>query len=64
MPEQGLYEIYVTNLVLDWILEGVSVDTAAVYALDFVAERAVELGKEEGWKNLWGKRSKRSATVS
>jgi Zinc finger, C2H2 type len=58
-PEQ-LYEIYVTGLVLDWILEGVSVDTAADYALDFVAERALELDKEEDWQNLWGDRGKRA----
>ena len=49
-----------TGLVLDWILEGVSVDTAADYALDFVAERALELDKEEDWQNLWGDRGKRA----
>jgi Zinc finger, C2H2 type len=59
-PEQGVYEIYVTDLVLDWILEGTPVETAAVYAVDFVAERAYELGKEEEWQNLWGNGGKRS----
>jgi hypothetical protein len=58
-PERRQYEIYVTGLVLDWILEGVSVERAARYALDFVAERALELEKVEEWGDLWGTRSRR-----
>jgi hypothetical protein len=57
-PEREWYEIYVTDLVLDWILEGVPVERAANYALDFVAERALELGKVEEWRDLWGDRGK------
>jgi len=57
-PEREQYEIYITDLVLDWILEGVSVERAASYALDFVAERALELGKVEEWRDLWGDRGK------
>jgi Zinc finger, C2H2 type len=55
-PERKQYEIYLTDLILDWILEGVPVERAARYALDFVAERALELGKGEEWGNLWGNR--------
>jgi Zinc finger, C2H2 type len=57
-PERRQYEIYVTGLVLDWIIEGASVERAARYALDFVAERALELGKAEEWRDLWGARSR------
>jgi len=57
-PSRDQYEIYDTNLVLDMILEaGTSVDIATSYALDFVAERALELGKEEEWKDRWGRQS-------
>jgi hypothetical protein len=59
-PEPRLYEIYVTKLILDFIIEGVSVDTAADYALDFVGERALELGKEGDWQDLWGDRGRRA----
>jgi hypothetical protein len=57
-PEREWYEIYITDLVLDWILEGIPVERAATYALDFVAERALELGKVEEWSDLWGDRGK------
>ena len=46
-------------MVLNWIEDGTSVETAATYALDFVAERALELGFVEEWKNLWGGQRKK-----
>jgi hypothetical protein len=50
------YQIYNTNLILGWILEDdTPVQVAASYALDFVRERARELGKVETWSNLWGR---------
>jgi hypothetical protein len=54
-PEQEEYQIYDTNLILGWILEGdTPIRVAASYALDFVGERAKELGKVETWSDLWG----------
>lgn len=57
-PERERYEIYVADLVLEWILEepGISTKSATNYALDFVAERALELGKMGEWADLWGPR--------
>lgn len=56
MPEREQYQIYNTNLILGWILEDdTPVQVAASYALDFVGERARELGKVESWRNLWGR---------
>ncbi len=43
-------------MVLDWIKDGTPVETAATYALDFVSEKAWELGFVEEWENLWGRR--------
>ncbi|KAI0290491.1 hypothetical protein BC826DRAFT_970425 [Russula brevipes] len=58
-PEREQYQIYDTKLILGWILEdGTPVEVAARYALDFVGERAIELGKEEAWSDLWGNRSR------
>jgi hypothetical protein len=57
-PKRGQYEIYVKDLVLDWILEGTSVERAARYALDFVAERALVLERGEEWRDLWGSRGR------
>jgi hypothetical protein len=55
MPEREQYQIYNTNLILGWILEDdTPAHVAASYALDFVRERARELGKVESWSNLWG----------
>ncbi|KAI0003325.1 hypothetical protein BJV74DRAFT_524693 [Russula compacta] len=57
-PERGQYQVYDTKLILSWILEdNTPVEVAARYALDFVGERAKELGKEEAWKDLWGRPS-------
>jgi len=55
-PNEHQYQIYDVELVLDMIKEGtVSISTAAGYAVDFVKERAKELGKE-GWiKDPWGR---------
>jgi hypothetical protein len=51
--------IYDTKLVLGYILDdGTPVETAEKYALDFVAEKAVELKKEEDWEDLCGRRAK------
>jgi hypothetical protein len=41
-------------MVLDCIKNGTSVETAAGYALDFVSEKAQELGFNQEWENLWG----------
>src|SRR5712691_8367902 len=46
--------VYNTGVVLDWIKSGISIETAANYALGFVSEKARELGFEEEWKDLWG----------
>ena len=52
-PEPGQYQIYDTKLILGWILEGdIPLKVAAGYALDFVGERAIELGKVEAWRDL------------
>jgi len=48
--------IYDTEVVLDWIKMGTPIKTVANYALDFVSEKARELGFEEEWKDLWGRR--------
>jgi len=44
-------------LIAGWIIEGhTSFEVAESYALDFAREKAIELGKEEVWRNLglWG----------
>ena len=54
-PEPEQYQIYDTNLILDWILEDdIPLKVAAGYALYFVGERARELGKVDAWRDLWG----------
>jgi hypothetical protein len=50
--------IYNIKMILDFIKDGVPVRTAEQYALDFVAERALELGKEEEWEDRCGRREK------
>lgn len=55
--EPGL--IYDTKLVLDYIFEDhIPIDSAEKYALDFVAFKALELGKMEEWEDLCGRRAK------
>lgn len=55
-PERDQYQIYDTRLILGWILEDdVPLNVAVGYALDFVGERARELGKVEAWRDLWGR---------
>jgi hypothetical protein len=57
-PEPEQYQIYDTKLILGWILEdNIPLKVAAGYALDFVSERARELGKVEAWRDLWGRQS-------
>jgi hypothetical protein len=46
-------------MVLDWIKDGTPIETAAGYALDFVLEKARELGFVEEWEDLWGSRGKK-----
>jgi hypothetical protein len=54
-PNRRQYEIYDSDLVAGWILDGdASVEIAADYALDFVRQRAWELQMTEEWENLWG----------
>jgi hypothetical protein len=45
--------IYNTQLILGWIIEGVSTEVAQMFAVDLVEERARELGKESLWKDPW-----------
>jgi hypothetical protein len=52
-------DIYDTKLVLDYILEdGAAVEVAERFALRFIAERGLELGKVEEWEDLCGRRAK------
>ena len=45
--------IYNTQLILGWIIDGVSTEVAQMFAVDLVEERARELGKENLWKDPW-----------
>ena len=46
--------IYDANLVAKWIRENsVSIEIAEMFALNFVKEKAKELGKENLWTDLW-----------
>jgi hypothetical protein len=55
IPKRKQYEIYDKDLIVDWILDGISsVEVAARYALGFVEERALELLMTEEWEDLWG----------
>ncbi|KAI0253401.1 hypothetical protein BJV78DRAFT_1153035 [Lactifluus subvellereus] len=59
-PAREQYQIYNTKLILDWVLnDNAPVETAVRYALNFVGERALELGKVEEWRDLWGRQGKR-----
>lgn len=57
------YMIYEPKLILDCIFEDTGIVTpstsklevATMYALAFVAERAMELQKTEMWEDLWGR---------
>ena len=51
-------QIYDTMLVLGYIEDGSPARRAEKYALDFVAERALELGKVAEWEDLCGRRAK------
>jgi hypothetical protein len=52
-------QIYDYASILCFIFEdGITYRTAECYALDFVAEKARELGMEEEWKDLCGRRAK------
>ena len=60
-PAREQYQIYDTKLILDWALnENAPVETVVRYALGFVGERALELGKVEEWRDLWGRQGKRA----
>jgi hypothetical protein len=50
--------IYNIKMILDFIKDGTPVRTAEQYARDFVAVRALELGKVEEWEDLCGRRTK------
>ena len=46
-------KIYEPDLFIDWVLNGsASTELVETYALDFVEERARELGKTHLWKDL------------
>src|ERR1700741_1504136 len=53
-PEIGPYEGYETRLVLDFIKDGIPIETVAGFTLHLVAERARELRLVKEWENLWG----------
>ncbi|KAI0249384.1 hypothetical protein BJV78DRAFT_701384 [Lactifluus subvellereus] len=58
-PSSMRGDIYDTKLVLGYILEdGVAVEVAERFALQFVAERGLEFGKVEEWEDLCGRRAK------
>jgi hypothetical protein len=50
-------EIYDRALILGYIRNGAAFQTAENLALGFVSERAGELGKEEEWEDLCGRRA-------
>ncbi|KAI0250308.1 hypothetical protein BJV78DRAFT_589484 [Lactifluus subvellereus] len=57
--EKKQYEIYDRDYILQFILDQrQSVDKVAGYALNFVGERARELGKGEWLNDLWGRPGK------
>ena len=58
-PKVGPRQVYDTKMILEWIKAGIPVETAKGYALDFVSEKAGELGFVEEWKDLWGRRGKK-----
>ena len=48
--------VYDKKLILEWIFdseEPIPVEVVANYALDFVQQRATELGKEDAWRDPW-----------
>ena len=52
-------EVYNTKLIVGFIFDdGAPLETAVVYALDFVEERARELGALGEWEDLCGRREK------
>ena len=60
-PAREQYQIYDTKLILNWALnDNAPVEAVVRYALDFVGERALELGKVEQWSDLWGRQGKRA----
>jgi len=61
-PRKDQYQIYNVEFVLGMIKDqGTSISIAAGYAVDFVIERARELGKE-GWvKDPWGRTDEKLA---
>jgi len=53
-PEVAPCPIYDVKMIMNCIKDGIPVETAARYALEFVSEKARELGFTEEWSNLWG----------
>ena len=49
-PNVGPCLIYEIKLVQDWIKDRTPVKTAATYTLDFISDKALELGFVEEWK--------------
>ena len=61
--EEHEYQIYNVKMILSWIKDsqgGDIISTAQSFAVDFVKERALELGKQEWLEDPWG-RSERQA---
>ena len=55
--EEQQYQIYNVKMILSWIKDsqdGSIVSTAQSFAVDFVKERALELGKHEWLEDPWG----------
>jgi hypothetical protein len=59
-PTVGPRHVYDAKTILDWIKAGATVETAGAYAVNFVSEKARELGFEKEWEDLWGERGKKA----
>ncbi|KAH9961577.1 hypothetical protein BC827DRAFT_327650 [Russula dissimulans] len=59
-PNDGPFAsfVYDTNIVLELIKNGTSIDNAAGIALVLVSEKSHELGMVEEWEDLWGRQPK------
>lgn len=57
--------VYDKELILEWILEESSpISVVAEYVLEFVQERATQLGKKDVWKDPWPMTKERQKFVA
>ena len=59
-PSEQEYQIYNVRTVLSWIRNSQADDplsAAQTFAVDFVKERALELGKQEWLADPWGRQN-------